>query len=200
MSKHETVRSLQVEVTRLLQENEDLKEELSLLRSSVRALRELQELIEDLSADSDVLKWIDEILSAALAAVGAENGSLILVDEESNELVFAVVHGKAREKLLGYRMPMGEGIAGWVAENRVPQIVEDARSDPRFSPLVDEMLGFRTRSLACVPLLAEDRVLGVIEAINKRLDREFTLQDQDLMMLVAHFASFGIKNAEAIVE
>ena len=200
MAKHEALRSLQIEFSRLQQENEHLKAELTLLRSSVRALRELQDLIDDLTADSDVLKWIEEILTSALAAVGADDGSLILVDEESGELVFAVVHGLSREQLLGHRMPIGEGIAGWVAENRIPQIVKDARNDPRFSPLVDEMLGFRTRSLACVPLLAGDRVLGVIEAINKVSDREFTLQDQDLMMLVAHFASFGIKHAESLVD
>jgi GAF domain-containing protein len=200
MTQNEAIRSLQTEVTRLRQENQDLRDELTLLRASVRAVRVLQELIDTLSPDVDVLAWIDELLSSALAAVGAQDGSLILLDEEKNELVFAVVHGEARGQLSGYRMPLGEGIAGWVAENRMPEILQDPRGDPRFSPMVDEMLGFRTRSIACVPLVAGDRVLGVIEAINKGSDRDFTVQDQDLMMVVAQLAAMGISRAESFVE
>jgi len=200
MAKDEAIRALQIEVTRLRQENEDMREELSRLRSSVRSIRVLQDLIETLSPDVDVLTWIDDVLHSALGAVGAEDGSLILVDAESGELVFAVVHGEARTRLTGYRMPPGEGIAGWVAEYQVPELVHDPHNDARFSPAIDEMLGFRTHSMVCVPLIAGGRVLGVIEALNKISDRQFTPQDQDLMMVVAHLASMGIQRAESFVE
>lgn len=194
------LRSIRSEFARMREENQDLRDELSLLRSSVHALRVLQELIENLSPDIDMIKWINDLLASALGAVSAKDGSLILLDEESGELVFAVVQGDARDRLTGFRMSPGEGVAGWVVENRKPQIVQDPRNDPRFSPNVDDMLGFRTRSLACVPLIDGDRVLGVIEAINKISDREFTLQDQDLMMLVAHLTTEGISRAETFVD
>jgi sigma-B regulation protein RsbU (phosphoserine phosphatase) len=200
MAKDEAIRTLQTEVTRLRQENEDLREDLTRLQSSVRAIRVLQDLIDNLSPEVDVLTWIDEVLASALAAVAAEDGSLILVDSDSGELVFAVVLGEARDRLTGYRIPPGEGIAGWVAENQVAEIIHDPRNDERFSPVVDEMLGFRTHSIMCVPLMTGDRVLGVIEAINKISDRQFTTQDQDLMMVVARLASAGIHRAESIVE
>jgi len=200
MTDSVALRSIRSEYARLREENKDLRDELSLLRSSVHALRVLQDLIENLSPESDMNKWIDDLLASALAAVSAKDGSLILLDEESGEMVFAVVQGEARDRLTGYRMSPGEGVAGWVVENRKPQIVQDPRNDPRFSPNVDDMLGFRTRSLACVPLITEDRVLGVIEAINKISDREFTLQDQDLMTLVAHLTSQGISRAESFVD
>jgi sigma-B regulation protein RsbU (phosphoserine phosphatase) len=200
MTDSVALRSIRSEYARLREENKDLRDELSLLRSSVRALRVLQDLIENLSPEIDMIKWIDDLLASALAAVSAKDGSLILLDEESGEMVFAVVQGEARDRLTGFRMSPGEGVAGWVVENRKPQIVQDPRNDPRFSPNVDDMLGFRTRSLACVPLIAEDRVLGVIEAINKISDREFTLQDQDLMTLVAHLTSQGISRAESFVD
>jgi sigma-B regulation protein RsbU (phosphoserine phosphatase) len=200
MATKDTIRSLQAEVTRLRNESQDLEEELSLLRSSVRALRVLQDLNSNLTAGIDILKWIDELLASALAAIAAEDGSLILVDEETGELVFAVVHGRARDRLTGYRMPPGEGIAGWVVQNRVPEIVSDPRKDPRFNPEIDDMLGFRTRSIASVPLIAGERVLGVIEALNKVSDREFTVQDEDLMMLVANLASGGLSMAEAFMD
>jgi GAF domain-containing protein len=200
MAKDEAIRTLQSEVARLRQENGDLREELTRLRSSIRAIRVLQDLIEKLSPEVDVLTWIDDVLASALAAVASEDGSLILVDVDSGELVFAVVHGDARTRLTGYRMPPGEGIAGWVAKYQVPEVVHDPRNDARFSPTIDEMLGFRTHSMVCVPLVAGDRVLGVIEALNKVSDREFTPQDQDLMMVVAHLASMGIHRAESFVE
>jgi len=200
MTDSVALRSIRSEYARLREENKDLRDELSLLRSSVHALRVLQDLIENLSPESDMNKWIDDLLASALAAVSAKDGSLILLDEESGEMVFAVVQGEARDRLTGYRMSPGEGVAGWVVENKQPQIVQDPRNDPRFSPNVDDMLGFRTRSLACVPLITEDRVLGVIEAINKISDREFTLQDQDLMTLVAHLTSQGISRAESFVD
>ena len=200
MADSVAMRSLRSEFARLREENQDLRDELSLLRSSVHALGVLQTLIEHLSPDIDMIKWIDDLLISALAAVSAKDGSLILLDEESGEMVFAVVQGEARDRLTGFRMSPGEGVAGWVVENKKPQIVQDPRNDPRFSPNVDDMLGFRTRSLACVPLIHEDRVLGVIEAINKISDREFTLQDQDLMMLVAYLTSQGISRAESFVD
>lgn len=200
MAKDEAIRTLQTEVTRLRQENEVMRDELARLRASVRAIRVLQDLIEKLSPEIDVLTWIDDVLDSALKAVGAEDGSLILVDADSGELVFAVVHGDARTRLTGFRMPPGEGIAGWVAEYKVPDIVHDPRNDARFSSTIDEMLGFRTHSMVCVPLIAGDRVLGVIEALNKASDREFSPQDQDLMMVVAHLASMGIQRAESFVE
>jgi len=125
------LRVLQVEVTRLKDENRDLRAELSVLHSSIRALSALQDLIPSLTPSTDVLDLLSELLDSVLAVVGASDGSLLLVDEETKEMVFAVVHGQAKERLTGYRLPPGQGIAGWVASNRQPQIVQDVRHDPR---------------------------------------------------------------------
>lgn len=194
------IRLLQQEVNRLRGENRDLKDEVNKLRSSVRALVGLQNVIERLSASTDVIVLLDDVLASALAAVGASDGSLLLVDEETNELAFAVVHGSAREKLTGFRIPMGEGIAGWVAQNQRPAVVEDVSNDPRFSPRVDQTFNFQTRSIAGVPLVEKDRVLGVIEAVNKDYDREFTEGDRDLLKVVAQLATTAILRAEALTD
>lgn len=191
------IRVLQQEVNRLRAENKELKEEVTILRTSMRGLVALQEVINRLTPDTDVLVLIDDVLASALAAVGASGGSLLLVDEEAEELVFAVVHGAAREQLTGFRLGFGEGVAGWVAENRKPAVVEDVRSDPRFSPRVDETFGFQTRSLAAVPLLEGDRILGIIEAVNKEFDRPFSRQDRELLQVVAQLAAVAIRRAES---
>jgi GAF domain-containing protein len=191
------MRMLQQEVHRLRDENQELKDELSFLRASMRGLMALQEIITRLTPETAVIVLLDDVLASALTAVSASDGSLLLVDEETDELVFAVVHGAARDSLTGFRLALGEGIAGWVAQNRKPVVLEDVRSDPRFSSRVDETFGFQTRSMACVPLLDDSRVLGVIEAVNKEYERSFTEQDQSLLQLVAQLAAIAIARAES---
>jgi GAF domain-containing protein len=197
---HDPVRFLQLEVNRLKDENRDLKEELGMLRSSVRALSALQDVISRITRGTDVIALLDDLLGSALAVVGAGAGSLLLRDEDTGELAFAVVHGEARERLTGYRLPPGEGIAGWVAANRQAVTVSDVRSDDRFSPTVDETIGFQTRSMAAVPLLDGDRVLGVIEAVNKVGEHEFSEADHDMLTVVGYLAALAITRAESLVE
>ena len=191
------LRVLQLEVTRLKEENRDLRAELAVLHSSIRALSELLDLIQGLAPTTDVLDLLSDLLQSVLAVVGASDGSLLLVDEETKEMVFAVVLGKAKERLTGYRLPQGQGIAGWVISHRQPQIVQDVRHDPRFSPLVDETFDFETRSLAAMPLLDGERALGAIEAINK-IDRPFTQVDNDLLRIVAQLAATVLVRAESV--
>lgn len=200
MESRDPVHFLQQEVARLRDENRSLKEEVTILRSSVRALSAVQDIIQRLTPKTDVIALLDDLLASVLAVVGAEDGSLLLLDEDAGELVFAVVRGKTRERLTGYRIPQNQGIAGWVLASKKPQIVRDAHLDPRFSPLVDQKFGFYTRSLACVPLMEGDRVLGVIEAVNKSSDREFTDVDHDLLLVVAQLASIAIARAESFAE
>src|SRR3972149_8348 len=113
------------------------------------------------------------------------------------QLEVARLSGENRDREQELGRPRGAGIAGWVAEHRRPLVVRNVREDHRFYPKVDEAFGFHTRSLACVPLLDSQRVLGVLEAVNKNYDREFTDQDHDLLMVVAHLASIAISRAEA---
>lgn len=196
MESRDPLRSLQLEVSRLRDENRLLREEVAFLHSAIRALSALQDVIQRLTPDMNLIGLLDDLLASALAVVGAHDGSLLLLDEDTGELAFAVVHGEARERLVGYRLAPGHGIAGWVAQHKTPQIVPDARGDPRFDPSVDETFGFQTRSIACVPLLEGGRVLGVIEAVNKTSDRPFTAVDNDLLLVVAQLAAIAIQRAE----
>jgi GAF domain-containing protein len=194
------LRFLQGEVSRLRHENQELKDELTVLRSSVRGLSAIQDLIQRMTPETDLLALLDDLLNSALAVLGASDGSLLLKDEDTSELVFAIVRGEARERLTGYRLPPGRGIAGWVVEHQQATIVEDVRKDPRFYPQVDETFGFTTQTLACVPLQEGERVVGVIEAVNKRSEREFSPEDHHLLMVVAQLATVAIRRAEEFAE
>jgi GAF domain-containing protein len=191
-----TLRALQLDNTRLREENQSLRGDMLRLEQTLRALTNIQQSLDLITPQTSVFALLNGLLTAALAAVDSEDGSLLLFDEEKNELLFAEVLGSGREALRGYRIPADQGIAGWVMTHRTPELVPDVRQETRFSPAVDQYSGFRTSSLICVPLLHGERRLGVIEVVNKRNDEAFTEKDLDILLLVARLASLALLRAE----
>jgi len=189
------VRFLQQECAQLKEENRRLSDEVRALRRYVGALREFQKAIHRFTPEQDVLALLDETLEFALALLDASDGSLMLVDEETDELVFVLVRGIRREALPGFRFSRRRGIAGWVAENAEPAIVNNVRADPRFMADVDERFAFETHSMVAVPLVARGRVLGVIEVINKRTGEVFTEEDASLLSILATLAASALDYA-----
>lgn len=197
----DSLRFTKSEAARLANENTELQAELKALRQSVRALSTLYFVSQHITPEVDVMQLLGDILDTALAVLKATDGSLMLTDEETGELVFTVVRGSAADRLIGYRLPAGTGIAGWVAQHREPQNVRDVRLDPRFYPRVDEAFGFNTRSMVCVPVNLDDgRVLGVVSVLNKVSDKEFTQEDLDLILVVAQLAATAMRRAERAIE
>jgi sigma-B regulation protein RsbU (phosphoserine phosphatase) len=197
----DSLKFLKEEATRLTQENHDLRQEVSSLRQSARALTALYYVSQQITPQVDVLQLLGNILNAALAGLNAADGSLMLVDDTTGDLVFSVVRGNVAGRLEGFRLPKGKGIAGWVALHRQPQVVHDVRHDPRFYGQVDEAFGFNTRSLACVPVYLDDgRLLGVIEVLNKVSDKEFTQDDVDWLLIVSQLAATAMRRAERAIE
>lgn len=189
------VRFLQQECTRLKDENERLSGEVHALRRYIGALREFQKTIYHFTPEKDVLALLDDTLEYALVLLDANDGSLMLLDEDKSELVFVIVHGTHREALPGFRFNRRQGIAGWVAEHAQPAIVNNVHTDPRFLADVDERFGFETRALVAVPLIARGRTLGVIEVVNKRTGVDFTEEDASLLSILAALAASALDYA-----
>jgi len=189
------IRFLQQENVRLKDENELLTDEIHSLRRYIRVLQRLQETVHRFTPEQDILTLLDETLACALALMDADDGSLLLIDEEADELVCVLVHGAVQETLPGYRFDRQQGIAGWVAEHVEPAIVNNVRSDARFLPELDERSGFVTRSLMAVPLAARGRVLGVIEVLNKRSGKNFTDDDASLLSILATLSASALDYA-----
>ncbi|MCB9135359.1 MAG: GAF domain-containing protein [Anaerolineales bacterium] len=190
------LRALQQENIHLKEENRELSEQLFQLRHAIRGLNLLNQNLEEITPKTDVHEMINGILLVALQAVGAEEGSLILLDEETQELVFVDAVGQYREQLVGTRMPAGQGIAGTVMAQHMPVLVEDVRQEPQWYGQVDELLGFETQSILGVPVIDKGRVLGAIELVNKRDGSIFDEEDQDILVLVARLAAMTLVRAE----
>ncbi len=143
--------------------------EATIRQSLVDNIREyIESSIEPLS-DADLMGILEMILDHALRAINAADGSVLVRDEHTGELVFALVQGDVPDRdLLWRRLPPGKGIASWVAKNGATALVNDAGADNRFYAGLDRELKFSTHSILAAPIIAGKEVLGVIEVLNKR--------------------------------
>ncbi len=196
----ELMRFLQHENSRLQEENKTLREENQALRFYMKALEDLYWATQRISSEENLLNLLDQILYNAMAVLHAEDGSLLILDEETNELVFVLVHGIIRPELRGYRLKKDAGVAGWVASHGEPLIVNNPRQDQRFSNEVDETFGFVTQSILCVPMMTRDRLIGVIELLNKQEGGDFNQKDIRLLMILAHVAAMALDEMQRQLE
>ena len=193
----QTLRLMQRENLDLKEENERLREEVLALREFLRGVRALQQDAQAIASAQDLELFLNRVPYTALKAMDAANGSLLLVDYDTDELVFAVVKGAIQSVLRGYRMSRTTGVAGWVVTHAEPLMVDHPRLDDRFYSRIDETFGFETTSLVCAPLLSQDKVIGVIEVLNKFSQQTFNEVDLDLLTILAHIAAEAIERMES---
>ncbi len=172
------------------------QDELKFFRKRVKDLSSLIEISRIVNSTLDLAKLLDIVMKIAKKVMRAEASSLMLIDDETNELVYEVALGKKGKELKKmFRLKMGQGIAGWVAKNKRPLLVRDVTKDPRFFNRPDKTTGFKTRSILCVPMKVKDKTIGILEAINP-LDRDmFNDEDTDLFSAFASQAAIAIANA-----
>jgi signal transduction histidine kinase len=141
---------------------------------------------------ADVLTLIMKHVNRVTDSVAS---TLMLLDDNTDELVFSVPTGPRADKLTDIRIPSGEGIAGWVAKHGEPVLVPDIKEDPRFYSKVDKMSGFETKSILCVPLKAKTKLIGVLEVMNKIDGTSFAEEDALVLTIFAYQAAMAIENA-----
>ena len=186
------VRFLQDENQRLKQEGQDLQEKNAYLRECLRSIRGIQRALSSVEARGQLKPLLDRIIYEALRMVDAADGSLSLVDEDAQEVLFVVVRGTLHDRLEGFRMPVNDGLVGWVIAHQEPAIANDISQDARFSPAIDTRFGFQTQSLICVPLISRKKVLGAVEVVNKFSGRAFDERDLDMLSVLALIAAAAI--------
>jgi GAF domain-containing protein len=145
-----------------------------------------------LGSEDQFRALLQSIVDVARAIFKAKASSILLLDEEADELVFEAAADEASEALIGKRFPSSTGIAGFVLVSRQPLVIEDVLTDPRFSRETAESTGFVPKGLMAVPLLHEERVLGVLEVLDRPQDTKFTLAEMGLLGLFANQAAIAL--------
>jgi len=146
-----------------------------------------------MGADHAYRELLQATVEVARAIFKAKASSVFLLDEETDELVFEAVAGEGAETLVGQRFPSSTGVAGWVLVTRQPLVVDDLTKDTRFSREAAESTGYVPRGIMAVPLLAEDKVLGVLEVLDRPQDSAFTLAEMDLLGLFGNQAAIALE-------
>jgi signal transduction histidine kinase len=160
-----------------------------------RQLSTLNEITRQLTSTLELEPLLQNILENAVGILQCEAGSLFLMDEQTDELVFKVTVGPVASNLVGQRLPAGTGIVGRAVQLRTPVIENEDQSSVSHFKGIDQQTGFVSRSLMAVPLQVKDRVIGVIEVINRRDGLPFVPDDQTLLTAFAGQAAVAIENA-----
>ena len=162
-----------------------------------RRITIIHEIGKTLTSSLTVKEVVQQIFYKVAELFSPENWSLLLVDHERQELYFEIVVSETDqiEKIKGTRLKIGEGIAGWVAKTGRPLLVPSVDNEPRFSRRVDEEADFLTESIICIPLKIRDKVLGVIEFVNKNDPASMHDFDIEMLITVADFAAIALENA-----
>ncbi len=141
-----------------------------------------------------------QAIEAVAKLLDAEVGSLLLVDEKTKDLFFEVALGEKEEQVKQMRLRMGEGIAGWVAANNEPALINDVQNDPRYFRRAQTITDFITRNMVCVPVRAKGRVIGVLQGINKKDGGLFTGEDLENAWTLSHQVAIALENAQLYAE
>lgn len=166
--------------------------------AKIKRFNTLIEVSKEITSLDDLHSLLEKIMNAAKKVMRAEASSLFLLDEKNKELYTESAQGEAGEMIKTFRLPLGKGIAGWVAQKGKPDLVPDAYEDSRFNPEYDKKTGFRTKSIICVPLEFKKKVKGVVQIINS-LDKEhYEEEDMDYMIGLAGQAAVAIENAKLL--
>jgi GAF domain-containing protein len=145
-----------------------------------------------LGADEAHRALLQATVEVARAIYGAKAASVFLLDEDTEELVFEAVAGEGEGELIGMRFPADTGIAGWVLTTRQPLIVDDLSADTRWSRTAAESTGYVPKSMMAVPLLVEERALGVLNVLDRPEESRVRLSEVDLLGLFANQAAIGL--------
>jgi PAS domain S-box-containing protein len=182
------------DITQHKQAEEQVKQLRENLERRANELAALNKASQAIASTLDFESVLKLVIGEVRGLLDAEGASVLLRDPASDELVFAAVAGVGAQELAAARMPITQGIAGWVIRNRQHVLLEDAQSDPRFYPSIDQKTGLTTRSVVAVPLRFKGAVWGVVEAVNSA-SGVFGERDVELLEALARSAAIALENA-----
>lgn len=161
-----------------------------------RRWRFLVEAAKALNSTLDTQQLLTHIMALSSQAVEAEATSLAIMDEKLGDLRYRIAPGDIGGETKKLRIRLGQGIVGWVAREGKPAMVNDVTADSRFNGFIDDLTGFTSRSILCVPLLRKDIVRGVLVARNKKNGAGFTEEDLEIFTALADQVALALDNSQ----
>lgn len=155
--------------------------------------RRLIDISRDLASTLDLDILLSRIVHAAAEISGAEAASILLYDDASRQLYFQVSTNMDESTRRGITVPLDGSIAGWIVTNRKPVRITNAHEDERFYSNVEAVTGLSTQSLLGIPLITKNKIVGVLEALNKHRGK-FTEMDESLLLVLGAQAAVAIEN------
>jgi sigma-B regulation protein RsbU (phosphoserine phosphatase) len=158
----------------------------------------LHEITHALESTANLDSLLEYIMKKSQAVMQAQAASLMLVVEGSNELEFKIALGPKATGVKPFRLPIGKGISGWVAQTGEAVLIADAYSDARFDPSFDQRSGFMTKSMLVVPMIHKSKTIGVMSVLNRFDGLPFNESDKMLFTIFASQAALVIENARLL--
>ena len=160
-------------------------------------LRVFHEVARTLTQSLELEAILTAIMDKMAQFFGPERWSMLMVDEKAQQLYYAIAVGEDANSLKGLRVPMGEGVAGWVATTGNPLVVPDVSLDEQWAAFAKAHPELSIQSIACVPVRAGDKTLGVIQLLNSKLDllSEYSIS---FLRLLCDYAAIAIQNARSV--
>jgi len=180
------------------EEINDIEELQALIKQQREEIARLERMLEvgrELGSTLNLRELLTDIQFIATALTVTEASSIMLLDKKTGELYFEAATGEASDELTRIAVPIDGSIAGEVLKTGKPLIVADVRKDPRHYDQVDDMTKFSTKSILAVPLIVKDKVIGVVEVVNKLEEEGFTQKDVEVLTTMAAQAAVAIENA-----
>jgi signal transduction histidine kinase len=152
------------------------------------------EISRDLASTLDLDTLLNDIVRAAADITHAEAASILLYDDTARQLYFQVATNIDEPTMRGLVVPLDKSIAGWIVTNRQSVRIDDAHKDSRHFGDVEQTIGYSTKSLLGIPLITKNKVVGVLEVLNKKRGR-FTDPDESMLTVLGAQAAVAIENA-----
>ena len=165
------------------------------LERRVARLEQIIKVSRVINSTLNLEPLLHNIIQIATDLTATEASSILLLDKKTGELHFEIATGVKGQEVKSIVVPLDNSIAGWVVKEGEPLLISDVRKDPRHYHRADDMTQFSTRSILGVPLRVKDKVIGVLEVLNKMGDEEFTQSDVEALTILAAQAAIAIENA-----
>ncbi len=180
------------QITGLYEEVEKTNVKLS---NKVKALSILHEVGNAINSVHDLNKLLNFIIICATEELQADNGSIMILNKEKNDLEIKIAKGLDRDTINSCKVKIGEGISGWVAQTGAPLLINNIEKDPRFC-MLNRSDKYQSKSFITVPLKIKDKIIGVINLSNKKTNEDFTQDDMEFLITLANHAAISIENAQ----